>query len=416
MNKHDSERIAGLLESTGFSLSSDISSADLVVYYTCCVRESADDRFYGQLSSTKYKMGAKIAVGGCLAQKEQEKLLKRCKNVDLVFGTQNLSDLPQLINQLNGASLANTQMLKDFNSDLPSKREDSFKAWVAVNRGCDNHCTYCIVPSVRGGEVSRPMEDVFNEVKALVDDGVLEVCLLGQNVNSYGKDIYGQPSFAKLLEKLSSTGVARLRFTTSHPKDLTQGIVKIISRNENICNHIHLPMQAGSNVILKKMGRRYTKEHYLSLIDMIRGNLPDCSISTDIMVGFPTETEEDFCHTLDLVEKAQFDQAFMFIYSKREGTAAAKMADQLDYETKLDRFKRLVELQTDIGHRKNKTFEGKTVELLVDGVTKKDKTVLSGRTKNNKLVHFKGDEALTGKFVKVKIIKAKPFYLAGEIS
>jgi len=387
----------------------------LVVYYTCCVRESADERFYGQLSSTKYKKGAKVIVGGCLAQKEGSKLLSRFKEVDLVFGTRNLKELSSLIQNLNSQSLSSTNMLEGFNSELPSKREDKHKAWIAINQGCNNHCAYCIVPTTRGQEASRKMEDVVGEAKALVEDSVKEITLLGQNVNSYGEDVYDQPKFAELLREVSGTGIERLRFTTSHPKDLNEEVIKTIKELANVCEHIHLPVQAGSSAVLKKMGRCYTKEHYLYLINQIREHLPAVSITTDIMVGFPSETEADFEDTLDLVEKVAFDSAFTFIYSKREGTAAAKMDGQIPYQTKLNRFKKLIKLQDAISWEKNKLLLGSIQEILVDGPTKKDRTKLCGRSRTNKLVHFKGEPNLRGQFVHVKIKEAKPFFLLGEI-
>lgn len=414
MNKHDSERIAGLLELAGYSQVLNIGHADLVVYYTCCVRKSADERFYGQLTSTKYKRGAKIAVGGCLPQKEARSLA-RFKEIDLVFGTQNLKDLPNLLNNLNGQTLFDTTMLSSFNSDLPSKRESKYKAWVAISRGCNNHCTYCVVPSVRGKETSRTPNQVLAEIIKLKQEGVKEVTLLGQNVNSYGKDLDDNPTFADLLKGASSSGVQRVRFTTSHPKDLSEDLVLVIKQHENICNHIHLPVQAGSDSILKKMGRNYTKNHYLKLLKMIRYHLPEVSITTDIMVGFPTETNADFEETLDLLEKAQFDQAFTFIYSQREGTPAAKIKPQLDYQTKLKRFEALIRLQDSISLEKNKCLEGATQEVLVEGPTKKDKSMLSGRTKTNKLVHFKGHTELEGKVINVRITEAKPYFLIGKI-
>lgn len=414
MNKHDSEKIAGILETCGYIADNDISTSDLVIYYTCCVRESADKRFFGQLSSTKYKDGAQVAVGGCLAQKEGAKLLKRFKNVDLVFGTQNLQLLPDMLAKLDGEPLSNTKMLADFNSDLATRRESAYKAWIAINRGCDNHCTYCIVPSVRGPEKSRDLDDITKEAKELVNDGVLEITLLGQNVNSYGSDIYGKPSLASLLRKLSETGIERLRFTTSHPKDLSKDIVEVIKAHDNICNHIHLPVQAGSDRVLKKMGRKYTKKHYLALLDLLHNNIENVSITTDIMVGFPGESDSDFNETLDLVQKAQFDQAFTFIYSTREGTAAAHMTSQLPYYLKLNRFKQLTATQDEISWKKNKALKSKIVEVLVDGGDKKHGR-LFGRTKTNKLVHFDGTSDLTGKLVNVNIKEAKPFFLVGDL-
>lgn len=413
MNKHDSERIAGLLEASGFITAPSISESDLVVYYTCCVRKSADERFYGQLSSTKYKRGTRIAVGGCLAQKEAAKL-SRFKEIDLVFGTQNLNKLPNLLSSLDGQSLYDTTMLPNFNSDLPSKRESKHKAWVAISRGCDNYCTYCVVPSVRGKETSRPLSEVLSEISMNKRYSIKEVTFLGQNVNSYGKDLPGKPTFADLLDAASSSGIERIRFTTSHPKDLDKRLILTIKSHDNICNHIHLPVQAGSDSILKKMRRNYTKDYYLKLLDMIRNLIPDISITTDIMVGFPGETDKDFEETLDLVKEAQFDQAFTFIYSKREGTPAAMLSSQLDYQTKLSRFKVLVKLQDEITSSKNKSIEGKTQEVLVDGFSKKDRRKLTGRTKTNKLIHFQGKPNLIGSLANIKINKGKPYFLLGE--
>ena len=415
MNKHDGEKIDGLLNALGYEKENDITKADLAVYYTCCVRKSADERFYGQLSSTKHKMRSIIAVGGCLAQAQGETLLRKFKKIDIVFGTQNLKELPNLINKANNHAISDIGEGKGFSSDLPTQKEFAHKAWVAVNRGCDNHCSYCIVPAVRGPEVSRKMEAIEKEVQNLVEDEVREVTLLGQNVNSYGRDIYLKPSFEKLLSMLSDTDISRIRFTTSHPKDLSDEIIKEINENNKICEHIHLPVQAGSNRILKIMGRHYTKESYLHLIERIRQGIHKVSITTDIMVGFPGETQKDFDDTLDIVEKAQFDQAFTFIYSKRNGTKAAKLTDDVGYEDKLKRFKSLVKIQDEVSYKKNKEMVGKIESVLVDGVTKKDKAMLSGRTRNNKLVHFKSDSTKTGSFVNVKISEAKPFYLIGEI-
>lgn len=415
MNKHDCERIAGLLEGSGYKAANDIGSCDLVVYYTCCVRKSADDRFYGQLTSTKYKKGAKIAVGGCLAQRESSKLA-RFKIIDLVFGTQNLKELPNLLKNMNGQAMYDTTMLKQFNSELPAKRENKHSAWVAISQGCDNHCTYCIVPSVRGREISRPLSDVLRELEQLAKEGVAEVNLLGQNVNSYGKDLPTKHSFAQLLRSASETGIERIRFTTSHPKDLSDNLVLAIRDNSNLCEHIHLPVQAGSDSVLKKMGRRYTKKHYLEKIELIRNYLPKGSITSDIMVGFPGETEADFEDTLDLVEKAQFDLIFAFIYSKREGTPAAKLNSHLDYETKLNRLNTLAKIQDEISLSKNKKLLGTTQEILVDGSTRKNKSKLKGRTKTNKLVHFKGDAELKGKLISVHITEAKPYFLMGKIA
>jgi len=414
MNKHDSERICGLLETLNYKESKNISDADLVIYYTCCVRKSADDKFYGQLSSTKFKNSEKVAVGGCLAQKESKKLLERFKQIDFVFGTQNLKDLPNLLANLNGNRYSKTDMQPEFNSDLPFKRESEHKAWVAINRGCDNHCTYCVVPQVRGKEVSRKHENIISEIKTLADENVIDITLLGQNVNSYGKDLYNKPSFSSLLEKVSKTSIERIRFTTSHPKDLSEDIILVIKECENVCEHIHLPFQAGSDVILKKMGRNYSKKHYLSLISMIRRHLPKASITTDIMVGFPGETETDFNETLDLVEKSQFDQAFTFIYSKREGTPAASLKNHIDYQTKLKRFEKLVKLQNKISLKQNKKLEGATVDILVEETSKKDNKLLTGRTKTGKLVHFKSSDSLIGKIVYIKILEAKPFFLIGD--
>lgn len=422
MNKHDSERLAGLLASQGYEEASSPREAQIHIFNTCSVRQHAEERFFGVLSrlkSRKSREGIVVAVGGCTAQKEKEKILERVPWVDVVFGTFDLAKLPALITKAKeGHSVVSTSNeFETMPTDLPLKRKREKQAWLPISVGCNNFCTYCIVPYVRGSEISRPFKEIVEEAECLVREGVVEITLLGQNVNSYGRDLYGQPRFASLLTALNKIkGIERIRFTTSHPKDLNCEVIEAVKEAEKVCEHIHLPLQAGSTKVLQAMERGYTKEDYLKLVQEIREAIPGVSITTDIMVGFPGETEEDFNDTLDVVEKAQFDQAFTFIFSPREGTPAAQLQDNTSYEQKLVRFKRLVELQRDISLSSNQKLLGQVVEVFVEGLSKKDSAFLTGRTRNNKVVNFRGHPSLIHQFVKVFIIKAHPFHLTGELA
>jgi tRNA-2-methylthio-N6-dimethylallyladenosine synthase len=423
MNKHDSEKIAGILQDSGFQYEKDPSNADIIIFNTCTVRESADGRLFGQLGNIKRlkeeKPGLIVAIGGCLAQSYGRELLFQFPQLDIVFGTHNINRFLYLLNERIKSGNKVFELKSEDNYDiscLPTLREKPFLAWVSIMRGCDNFCSYCIVPYVRGRQWSRPSYEIIEEVKNLVSDGVIEITLLGQNVNSYGKDLNDEMNFPQLLEKLSQISeLKRIRFTTSHPKDFDSETVKVVAKSEILCNHFHLPLQSGSNKVLQDMNRRYTKEQYLKLIDEIYRVIPDASVTTDIIVGFPTETEEDFLETLDVVNRAKFDSAFTFIYSPRLGTKAIRFKDIFSNEEKMDRFNRLVNKQTNISQMKNNCLIGRNLDILVEDFSKKDKKMLMGRTKTNKIVNFIGDSSLIGRIVNVKIILAKAYYLIGEL-
>jgi len=423
MNKHDSERMAGLLSTHGYEQTSDMASAEIVIFNTCAVRGHAEDRFFGNLNNLRREKRERpnmiIAVGGCIAQKERDFIFEKAPHVDVVFGTHNMANLASLIESVELSRQAVCEIsdkIEVMPTSLPSVREHAYHAWVPIIIGCNNFCTYCIVPYTRGREVSRPVDDITSEVKSLVADGVQEITLLGQNVNSYGRDIYGESRFAALLRALDKVeGLRRIRFTTSHPKDLSDDTIDAIASGEKICEHIHLPVQAGSNKVLKAMNRKYTKESYLETVNRIYDAIPGVSLTTDIMVGFPSETEEDFLDTLDIVEKARYDSAFTFIFSPRDGTLAAKMENQIPASVKSDRFDRLVELQNRISLEKNIKLVGRDIEVFVEGISKKNKDVLTGRTRTNKIVNFVGPEYLIHKEAMVKIKEAHTWYLVGEL-
>ena len=422
MNKDDSERITGLLRLEGYSPCEDESVADLFIYNTCCVRESADKRFYGQAAALKQlkeeRPALLIAVGGCLAQMDGDTVLKKLPHVDIVFGTHNVGELPNLIKEVENERQSRCEIKtssSDFTGDLPAERKSRWRAWLPIMVGCDNFCTYCIVPAVRGREKSRPKEILINACRALVEDGVEEITLLGQNVNSYGRDLYGETRFAELLTEAASVkGLKRVRFTTSHPKDLEEKIIDIVASEKSICSHFHLPLQSGSDSILKLMGRRYNAATYLRLLERIRSKVDDVSITTDIIVGFPNETEEDFLATLDVVKTAKFDQAFTFKYSARPGTAAANFENKISNEVVKDRFDRLLEAQNLNAYESNQRMLGKTVRVFIEGMSKKKVHPLAARTDSNKLVHLDGGRDLIGKTVDVQINEAFTWFLIGE--
>jgi tRNA-2-methylthio-N6-dimethylallyladenosine synthase len=424
MNKHDSEKIAGILQGSGFQYEKDPSNADIIIFNTCTVRESADSRLFGQLGNIKRlkeeKPGLIVAIGGCLAQSYGRELLFQFPQLDIIFGTHNISRFSYLLNERIKSGNKVFELKSEDNYDiscLPTLREKPFLAWVSIMRGCDNFCSYCIVPYVRGRQWSRPSYEIIEEVENLALDGVIEITLLGQNVNSYGKDLNDEINFPQLLEKLSQIPeLKRIRFTTSNPKDFYSDTVKVVAESEILCNHFHFPLQSGSNKVLQDMNRGYTKEQYLKLIDEIYRVIPDASITTDIIVGFPTETEEDFLETLDVVDRAKFDTAFTFIYSPRSGTKAIGFKDISSNEEKMDRFNRLVDKQTNISQMKNNCLIGKNLDILVEDFSKKDKKMLMGRTKTNKIVNFIGYSNLIGRIVNVKIILAKANYLIGELN
>lgn len=423
MNEFDSERIGYLLETCGYLRTNDLNSAKIILINTCSVREKADNRLYGHLGNLKSlkinNPDILICVGGCTAQSLKEKIIKEFPYIDIVFGTKNIKNLPDLIKKRRqtNKSICETEILKNYDSEIFNfKRTFKFKAYLPITIGCNNYCSYCIVPQVRGEEMSMPINLIIKKVENLISEGVCEITLLGQNVNSYGKDLKSPENFAKLLDNLSKIkGLKRIRFVTSHPKDFSKKIISVIKQNSNIMRHIHLPLQAGSNKILKLMNRKYTREDYMNLYHSIKSELPDCSITTDIIVGFPGENEEDFCRTLDLVKNLRFDRAFTFIYSKRKGTVAEKIPDNVTLNIKKQWFKELVELQNLISLEQNKKMVGLKFEVLVEGFSNKKDGQLKGRLGNNTVVNFNGDKELIGKLVQVKIKDAKSFYLSGEL-
>lgn len=428
MNKHDSERIAGLLEASGYVASDAIETADVVVFNTCCVRETADERLYGQVSSLKaLKTGGHpdvlIAVGGCVGQRDRETVLKQVPHVDVVFGTHNIHELPSLLEAARSGRPAVSVLAQgtSFASDLPSARADRWHGWVSITVGCDNHCTYCIVPAVRGPERSRALDDIVQEVGRLVEDGVVEVTLLGQNVNSYGRDLYGTPRFSELLHAVAATGVARIRFATSHPKDITPETIEALATLPAVMPFLHLPVQHGSNRILRAMNRRYTREQYLERIRDIRASVPGIALSTDIIVGFPGETDDDFEQTLDLVRTVAFDHAFTFIYSPREGTPAARLVPTVPRDVAQERFDRLATLVRDLSYASNQREVGTVRPVLIEGSSRRDLATLSARTPHNRLVHIplsEGAQAadLAGRILPARIVVAHPWFLSGELT
>jgi len=424
MNEEDSEKLSGMLKGLGYTRTDVKEEASIIIFNTCCVRENAELKVYGNLGELK-RLKKKnndliIAVCGCMMQQEgmAETILKKYPFVDIIFGTHNSHKLPEYINRVRqeGKSIIEIMSKEEgIIEGVPIDRESSIKAFVTIMYGCNNFCTYCIVPYVRGRERSRKPEDIINEIKDLVSKGYKEITLLGQNVNSYGKGLEPEIKFAELLRKINEIdGVERVKFMTSHPKDLSDDVIDAIAECDKLCEHIHLPVQSGSSNLLKKMNRHYDREQYLDLVKRIKAKIPNVALSTDIIVGFPGETEEDFEETVSLVKEVQFDSAFTFLYSKRKGTPAYELEEQIDEQTKSKRFKRLVEAVNECCAAKNKEYQGKTVEVLVEGVSKNDSTKLMGRTRTGKLVNFKGNEDSIGKLVQVKITEALSFSLTGE--
>lgn len=426
MNLHESEKISGILSGMSMSAVNEPENADVVVFNTCCIRDTAERRALGNIGKMKElkkkNKNLLIVVTGCMTQQNgfAENMKERYQYVDVILGTHNISDLENQIRirlekKKRVAAVLDTDGYID-DETTPVTRTSFPNAWVNINYGCNNFCTYCIVPYVRGRERSRDMKSIISECEKLINDGYKEITLLGQNVNSYGNDVPDENvNFANLLREVAKIdGKFRIRFMTSHPKDLTEDVVKAIRDNDKICNNIHLPIQAGSNSVLKNMNRRYTREHYLGLIEMIRRYLPDCGITTDIMVGFPYETEEDFLDTMDIVEKVRFSTAFTFIYSVRKGTKAAEMP-QIPYEIKQNRIKRLIARQNEITEEISKDYVGNVYEILVEGMQEKKNGYVVGRTESGRLVSAKGDESMIGEFKNVKITAVKNAQLLGEI-
>jgi tRNA-2-methylthio-N6-dimethylallyladenosine synthase len=424
MNVHDSEGIAGLLEADGMVAAADPDAADLVVFNTCCIRENADDKLYGSLGMLKRvkdeRPGMLIAVGGCLAQKDRDLVQRKAPWVDVVFGTHNLHRVVSLLDYAEEWGPV-TEILEESQdvAVVPAKRETAHSAWVTIMIGCNNSCTFCIVPSVRGSEISRRPGDVVREVGELAADGVVEVTLLGQNVNSYGRDLDlggHKPLFADLLRSVGAVeGIERIRYTSPHPKDFREDVALAMAETAAVCEQLHMPLQSGSDRILAAMHRGYNAERFLAKVALARRHIPGLAISTDVIVGFPGETEADFQATLEVVDAARFDSAFTFIYSPRPGTPAAERVDDfVDPVTVQDRYRRLVELQTAISLEKNEAVVGATVEVLVEGASKTDASMLSGRTRTNKLVHFAGSNP-PGSLADVRVERAAPHYLVGVL-
>lgn len=424
MNAHDSEKLEGMLDEMGYERTQEETEADFIIYNTCCVRENAELKVYGKLGWLKhYKKenpDAVVALCGCMMQQDTvlETIRQKYRHVDLVFGTFNLYKLPELMKTRaeSGCTVFDIwQENQEVVEDLPSIRHFPYKASVNIMFGCNNFCSYCIVPYVRGRERSRTPEDILAEVRKLAADGVKEVMLLGQNVNSYGKNLENPVSFAELLRMVNEVeGIERIRFMTSHPKDMSDELILAMKECDKVCKNLHLPFQSGSTEILKKMNRHYTKEGYLELVRKVREAMPEITLSTDIIVGFPGETEEDFQETLDVIRQARYCTAFTFIYSKRTGTPAAKMENQVPEDVVKDRFDRMLQVLNPIVHEVTEEQVGKVLPVLVEEVSKHDENILTGRTEQNTLVHFSGSKDLIGQMVPVKIIENKTFYVIGE--
>lgn len=423
MNEHDSEKISWILENMNYTATDDINEADFIIYNTCLIRENAELKVYGHLGSLKAlkrkNPDLMIAVCGCMMQKKEirDVIASKYKHVDLIFGTNNIHKLPQLIENHLKTGETTIDIIEDtreIEENIDANRKYPFKAFVNIIYGCNNFCTYCVVPYTRGRELSREPENILKEIKELAENGCKEITLLGQNVNSYGKTLdkkYNFPDLLKDIDKIE--GIKRVRFMTSHPKDLSDELINCYGELDKLCPHLHLPIQSGSNKVLKEMNRKYTREDIIEKIDKLKKVNPDVALSTDIIVGFPGETEEDFLETLDLVKQIEFHSAYTFLYSIREDTIAAKMENQIDYKIKHDRFERLTDVLNQIALKDNKKLLGEVVEVLVEGRSKNNPNVLTGRTDKFKLVHFKGDENLIGKLVNIKIENVKTFTLEG---
>jgi len=424
-NENDTERIRGMLKECGYDFCDRAEDADLVIYNTCAVRENAEDKVYGRLGILKHIKESRpdmiIAMCGCMVQQEHivEKLKKVHNHVDLIFGTHALYRLPELLFN----TITEQKKVIDTENcdgriaeDIPILRDSEDKAWVSIMYGCNNFCSYCIVPYVRGRERSRKPEMILAEINDLVSKGVSEICLLGQNVNSYGKDLEESIDFSDLLKMVNAIeGVKRIRFMTSHPKDFSDKLIDTMVECTKICRQLHLPFQAGNNRVLSDMNRKYTKEEYLEKIRKVKEKIPDIYLSSDVIVGFPSETNEEFLDTIEVLKEVEFDMIFSFIYSKREGTPAAKMDFVLSEEEIHDNFNTLLEVQNEISKKKNDAYVGRVCSVLVDGVSKNNAEMLSGRTDSSKIVNFKGDASLKGQYVDVKITEAHTWSLNGEL-
>ena len=424
MNAHDSEKLAGMLMQMGYGEAGSEEDADLIVYNTCCVRENAENKVYGNLGYLKHRKESnpdlKIILCGCMMQQGAvlDKIRQSYRHVDVIFGTYNLYRFPELLYthmETGGLIVDVWEEHGEIVEDLPAERKHPFKASINIMYGCNNFCTYCIVPYVRGRERSREAADIIREAEALAADGAIEILLLGQNVNSYGQNLQNPMSFAELLRRVSAVpGIRRIRFMTSHPKDLSDELIEAIAELPNVCHSVHLPFQAGSDDILRRMNRRYSKEDYLALIHKIRSRIPDVGLTTDIIVGFPGESEGDFEDTLDIVRQVPYNGAFTFIYSKRTGTPAASMPDQVPEGAVKDRFNRLLATLNPLILQKNEKQIGKIIPVLVEDISPGNENILTGRADDNSLVNFTGDQNAIGRIVDVKITGCKTFYLIGE--
>ena len=423
-NIRDEETMRGILEDVGYSRTSEVSEADVIIINTCAVRENAEDKAYGEIGNLKrYRKANKevvLALCGCAIEEPEilDYLIKKFPEINLYFGTHEIYHLIDMVYEVktSGERLVYVESKKgEVVENLPSRRNNPYKAFVNIIYGCDKFCTYCIVPYTRGKERSRHFIDILNEVRELKQLGYQEVTFLGQNVNAYGKDLDEGYDFADVLEEAAKMGIPRIRFTTSHPWDFTSKMIDVIAKYDNIMKCIHLPVQSGSSEVLRKMGRRYTREDYLNLVKEMREKIPGLSLSTDIIVGFPNESEEEFNDTLSLVDIVKYESAFTFIYSPRKGTPAAKMEDNVSYEVKSKRFQELVKHLEVFIEKDAEKYIGNTYKVLVDGNSKTDENMLSGYTESNKLVHFKGDKNLVGKIVNVKILESHTYSLIGEL-
>jgi tRNA-2-methylthio-N6-dimethylallyladenosine synthase len=425
MNEHDSEKISWILGNMGYRETEDMDEADFIIYNTCLVRENAELKVYGNLGALKQlkrqKPDLMIAVCGCMMQREDVRnvILSKHKHVDIIFGTHNIHKLPQLINNHLQTGETIVDIFEDGREiveDINSNRKYEYKAFVNIMYGCNNFCTYCIVPYTRGREMSREPENIIKEIEDLAQNGCKEITLLGQNVNSYGKSLKTNYGFTDLLKDINKIeGIERIRFMTSHPKDLSDELIECYATLDKLCGHLHLPVQSGSNKVLKEMNRKYSREDYLEIINKLKKSVPNISITTDIIIGFPGESDDDFNQTLELVKEVKYDSAFTFLYSIREGTKAANMENQIDDKIKHDRFQRLTNTLNEIALELNQKLIGETLEVLVEEVSKNNPDVLTGRSRTNKLIHFKGEESLIGSIVNVKIDNVKTFTLEGKL-
>lgn len=422
MNVNESAKIKKIFQNMGYEITENIDESDAIFLNTCTVREGAATQIYGKLGELKHikeRRGSIIGVTGCFAQEQGKELLKKFPQIDIIMGNQNIGRIPQAIDNIEHKTNKHI-IYTDCEDELPPRLDADFDskktASISITYGCNNFCAYCIVPYVRGRERSVPLEEIIHDVKQYAEKGYKEIILLGQNVNSYGKDFNNGDNFAKLLEEICKVeGDFIVRFVSPHPRDFTDEVIDVIAKNEKIARALHLPLQSGSTRVLKMMNRGYTKEQYIALAEKIKARIPGVSLTADIIVGFPGETEEDFLDTLDVVKRIQFENSFMFMYSIRQGTKAATMDGQIDSEVKKERLQRLIEIQNECSLAESETYRGKTVRVLVEGESKKNKEVLSGRTSTNKVVLFKGDKALEGTFVNVKINDCKTWTLYGDI-